>query len=181
MSAHADRTGQPDDHEHRRGQLDDRLAALHRRRRHPLRGVPAVRHQQRVARRAGFDLVHVPHPAARYLVHAQTTGHRPERRPVGAFPAGDISIADTGPDPITGWTLAFGFPATTESFSSGWNATYAPAGQNVVVTPVDGGTNLTANSGNTVGIGFVGNQTGANPPPASFTLNGTVCTTPYTS
>ena len=28
-------------------------------------------------------------------------------------------------------------------------------------------------------FGFVGDQTGANPPPASFTLNGTVCTTTY--
>ena len=30
-----------------------------------------------------------------------------------------------------------------------------------------------------VNFGFVGNQTGANPSPASFTLNGTVCTTTY--
>jgi len=93
----------------------------------------------------------------------------------------NISITDTGPDPITGWTLAFDFPATTESFSSGWNATYAQNGQNVVVTPQDWDANLTADSGNTVSVGFVGNQSGANPPPASFTLNGTVCTTTYLS
>lgn len=30
-------------------------------------------------------------------------------------------------------------------------------------------------------MGFVGNQAGANPPPASFTLNGTVCSTTYSS
>jgi hypothetical protein len=93
----------------------------------------------------------------------------------------NISITDTGPNPITGWTLAFSFPATTESFSSGWNASYSQTAQNVVVTPVDWDANLTANSGNTVSIGFVGNQSGANPPPASFTLNGTVCTTTYLS
>lgn len=93
----------------------------------------------------------------------------------------NISITDTGPAPITGWTLAFNFPAATESFSSGWNANYTQTGQTVVVTPVDWDANLAADSGNTVSIGFVGNQTGANPPPASFTLNGTVCTTTYLS
>ena len=36
---------------------------------------------------------------------------------------------------------------------------------------------LAANGGNSVSFGFVGNQSGANPPPASFTLNGTACTT----
>ena len=94
----------------------------------------------------------------------------------------NISITDTGPSPITGWTLAFRFPASTESVSgSTWNANYSEDGQNVVVTPVDWDGNLAANGGNTVSMGFVGNQSGANPPPASFTLNGTVCTTTYTS
>jgi hypothetical protein len=92
----------------------------------------------------------------------------------------NISITNTGPSPITGWTLAFSFPAGTESVSSTtWNATYATAGQNVVVTPVDWNAYLAPHGGNTVSTGFVGNQTGANPSPASFTLNGTVCTTTY--
>jgi len=93
----------------------------------------------------------------------------------------NISVTDTSPAPITGWTLAFSFPSATESFSSGWNATYTQTGQDVVVTPLGWDANLAADSGNTVSIGFVGNQTGANPPPASFTLNGTVCTTTYLS
>ncbi len=94
----------------------------------------------------------------------------------------NITVTNTGPDPITGWTLAFSFPTTTESVSgSTWNAHFAGSGQNVVVTPVDWNANLAANGGNTVSFGFVGNQTGANPPPASFTLNGTVCTTVYSS
>jgi hypothetical protein len=94
----------------------------------------------------------------------------------------NISITDTGPNPITGWTLAFSFPATTESVSSSnWNANYSENGENVIVTPVSWDANLAANSGNTVSIGFVGNQSGADPSPASFTLNGTVCTTTYSS
>ena len=94
----------------------------------------------------------------------------------------NISITDTGASPITGWTLAFRFPTSTESISSStWNAAYSEDGQNVIVTPADWDAGLAANSGNTVSIGFVGNQTGADPPPASFTLNGTVCTTTYSS
>jgi hypothetical protein len=94
----------------------------------------------------------------------------------------NISITDTGPNPITGWTLAFSFPGDTESVSSSnWNANYSESGENVVVTPVSWDGNLSPNSGNTVSIGFVGNQNGAYPSPASFTLNGTVCTTTYSS
>jgi cellulase/cellobiase CelA1 len=94
----------------------------------------------------------------------------------------NISITDTGPNPITGWTLAFSFPSDTESVSSSnWNANYSENGENVVVTPVSWDGNLSPDSGNTVSIGFVGNQNGAYPSPASFTLNGTVCTTTYSS
>jgi Cellulose binding domain/Fibronectin type III domain len=94
----------------------------------------------------------------------------------------NISITDTGPNPITGWTLAFSFPSDTESVSSStWNANYSESGDNVVVTPVSWDGYLAADSGNTVSIGFVGNQDGAYPSPAAFTLNGTVCTTTYSS
>jgi hypothetical protein len=44
---------------------------------------------------------------------------------------------------------------------------------------VDWNSSLAAGGGNTVSFGFVGNQIGANPPPAAFTLNGTVCTSTY--
>ena len=92
----------------------------------------------------------------------------------------NISVTNTGAAPITGWTLAFRFPSSTESVSdSTWNGTFTADGQNVVVTPVDGNAYLAPNGGNSVSAGFVGNQTGANPSPASFTLNGTVCTTTY--
>ena len=40
---------------------------------------------------------------------------------------------------------------------------------------------LAPGSGNSVSIGFVANQNGAYPSPASFTLNGTVCTTTYSA
>jgi hypothetical protein len=94
----------------------------------------------------------------------------------------NIGITDTGPNPVTGWTLAFSFPSGTESVSSSnWNANYSESGANVNVTPLSWDGYLAPNSGNTVSIGFVGNQDGAYPSPAAFTLNGTVCTTTYSS
>ncbi|GAA3453512.1 cellulose binding domain-containing protein [Dactylosporangium matsuzakiense] len=91
-----------------------------------------------------------------------------------------ITVTNTGPTPVTGWTLAFALPATTESVSgSTWNATFAVNGQNVVVTPAAYNATLAANAANSASFGFIGNQTGANPPPTSFTLNGTVCATTY--
>jgi len=94
----------------------------------------------------------------------------------------NVSVTDTGPNPITGWTLAFSFPSDTESVSgSNWNANWTETGRNVIVTPLSWDANLAANSGNTISMGFVGNQNGAYPSPASFTLNGTVCTTTYSS
>jgi hypothetical protein len=94
----------------------------------------------------------------------------------------NVNITNTGPNPITGWTLHFSFPGDTESVSSSnWNANWSETGRDVNVTPLDWDAFLAPNSGNTLSMGFVGNQNGAYPSPASFTLNGTVCTTTYSS
>jgi len=52
---------------------------------------------------------------------------------------------------------------------------------NVVATNVSWDGYLAPGAGNTVSIGFVANQSGAYPSPASVTLNGTVCSTTYSS
>jgi Cellulose binding domain/Fibronectin type III domain len=92
-----------------------------------------------------------------------------------------ITITNTGPSQINGWTLTFTFPAATESFNSGWNANWTSDGQFVHATNVDWDGNLAPNAGNSFNIGFVGNESGAYPSPAAISLNGTVCTTTYTS
>ncbi|HEV2345028.1 MAG TPA: cellulose binding domain-containing protein [Actinocrinis sp.] len=92
-----------------------------------------------------------------------------------------LTITNTGPSAINGWTLTFSFPATTESFNSGWNANWTSSGQNVHATNVDWDANLAPNGGNSFNIGFVGNEAGAYPSPAAISLNGTVCTTTYSS
>jgi cellulase/cellobiase CelA1 len=93
----------------------------------------------------------------------------------------DINVTDTGPNPINGWTLAFSFPSDSESLSSDWNGNWSTSGQNVLVTNLSWNGQLTANGGNSADIGFVGANNGAYPSPASFTLNGTVCSTTYSS
>jgi hypothetical protein len=94
----------------------------------------------------------------------------------------NISVTETGPDAVNGWTLAFSFPSDTESVSSSnWNANFSDSGQAVTVTNQNWDGYLAPESGNSVSVGFVGNQAGANPSPASFTLNGTVCSTTYSS
>jgi hypothetical protein len=94
----------------------------------------------------------------------------------------NVSITNTGASAINGWTLAFSFPSSTESVTSNnWNANWSENGVNVTATNVNWDGNLAPNSGNSVSIGFVANQNGAYPSPASITLNGTVCTTTYSS
>jgi hypothetical protein len=93
----------------------------------------------------------------------------------------DISVTDTGPNPIDGWTLAFAFPTDSESLSSSWNGNWSTDSADVLVTNLDWNGQLAAHAGNSADIGFVGANNGAYPSPASFTLNGTVCTTTYSS
>ncbi len=94
----------------------------------------------------------------------------------------NLSVTNTGASAINGWTLAFSFPSSTESVSSSnWNANWSESGTNVVATNVNWDGYLAPSSGNSVSIGFVANQNGAYPSPASITLNGTVCTTTYSS
>jgi hypothetical protein len=93
----------------------------------------------------------------------------------------NISISNAGPDPIDGWTLAFSFPAASESVSSDWNGNWSESGQAVTVTNLSWDGTLAPDGGNTVDIGFVGANDGAYPSPAAFTLNGTVCSTTYSS
>ena len=94
----------------------------------------------------------------------------------------NLTITNTGPNAINGWTLAFSFPSSTESLTtSNWNGNWTWSVTNVQVTNLSWNGDLAPDSGNTISLGFVANQNGAYPSPASFTLNGTVCDTTYSS
>jgi Cellulose binding domain/Fibronectin type III domain len=93
----------------------------------------------------------------------------------------NVSFTNLGPNPINGWTLAFTFPASSESVSSGWNGNWTESGRSAQVTNADWNGTLAPGGGNSADVGFVGSNSGAYPSPTTFTLNGTVCTTTYAS
>ncbi|MFI0720947.1 cellulose binding domain-containing protein [Streptomyces sp. NPDC021224] len=89
----------------------------------------------------------------------------------------NVTVTNTGPATINGWTLAFTFPSSGESVSGFWNAVLKSDGSHVTATPVDWNATLAPNGGNSATFGFTGANNGAYQPPTVFTLNGTVCTT----
>jgi peptidoglycan-N-acetylglucosamine deacetylase len=91
----------------------------------------------------------------------------------GGFTA-NITITNTSSAALNGWTLNFAFPATGQSVTQGWSATWSQSGQNVTATNLSYNGNLAA--GASISIGFNGAWSGSNPSPTSFTLNGTTCT-----
>jgi endo-1,4-beta-xylanase len=93
----------------------------------------------------------------------------------GGFTAG-VTITNTSTATISAWTLAFTFPSG-QRVSQGWNATWAQATGSANVTATNMPYNGTVAAGGNVQIGFNGTYTGTNTAPATFTLNGSACTT----
>ncbi|MFI5934153.1 family 43 glycosylhydrolase [Actinoplanes sp. NPDC051494] len=89
----------------------------------------------------------------------------------GGFGAA-VTIDNLG-DPISGWQLTWSFPAG-QAVTQLWGGTVAQSGAQVSVTNAEyNGSLPTAGTAN---FGFNGSWTGSNPAPATFTLNGVVCT-----
>ncbi|MFS8097519.1 cellulase family glycosylhydrolase [Lentzea alba] len=84
-----------------------------------------------------------------------------------------VTVTNTGAATINGWTLAFSYPAGQRVTLPGWGATLAQSGGQVTATNLDWNRALAPNA--STGIGFNGTHNGANPAPASFTLNGNPC------
>ncbi|MFE9656705.1 glycoside hydrolase family 6 protein [Micromonospora sp. NPDC006431] len=84
-----------------------------------------------------------------------------------------VTIKNLG-DPLGAWTLGFTFPNSSQSVVNGWSARWSQSGQNV--TAQNESYNGSLATGASTTIGFNGAWSGANPKPAQFTLNGTVCT-----
>ncbi|MEO3820813.1 glycoside hydrolase family 3 N-terminal domain-containing protein [Plantactinospora sp. B24E8] len=85
----------------------------------------------------------------------------------------NVTIRNTGPTALTGWTLTFTFPSTGQRMVQGWSARWSQSGTTVTATNESWNGNLAV--GATVGIGFSGTHTGVNPPPTDVTLNGQPC------
>jgi cellulose 1,4-beta-cellobiosidase len=90
----------------------------------------------------------------------------------GGF-GGKVKITNLG-DAVSSWTLKFSFPGS-QRVTQGWSATWSQSGADVTAASMSWNGNL--GTGGSTEIGFNGSYTGStNADPASFSLNGTLCT-----
>lgn len=111
----------------------------------------------------------VPPPAnATCAVHYAVSNSWP-----GGFGA-TITMTNRAATAINGWTLTFSWPAAGEAVGSGWNGTWTQSGQAVTVVNASWNATIAANGG-TLSLGFNGTDTGQDPAPTAFSINGTLC------
>jgi hypothetical protein len=91
----------------------------------------------------------------------------------GGFGA-SITITNRASTAINGWTLTYTWPDSGEAVQSGWNGTWSQSGSTVTVANASWNGTIAAGGG-TVSVGFNGTDTGQDPAPTVFSLNGTVC------
>ena len=92
----------------------------------------------------------------------------------GGFVA-QVTITNNGSAPTSGWTLGFAFPGD-QKITNAWNdGSYAQSGEGVTIT--NASYNATIAAGGSTTLGFQGTWTSSDAAPATFTLNGTTCTT----
>lgn len=89
----------------------------------------------------------------------------------GGFTA-NITIADIGSSAINGWSLTFSFPGD-QTITSAWNAAVTQVGTSVTATNLSYNASIPA--GGSQSFGFQGKWSANSTSPASFALNGAVC------
>jgi Cellulose binding domain/Fibronectin type III domain len=91
----------------------------------------------------------------------------------GGFGAA-ITLTNKGSAAINGWTLTFTWPNSGEGIQGGWNGNWSQSGSTVTVTNASWNGTIAANGG-TQSAGFNGTDTGQDPSPVAFYINGTIC------
>ncbi|WP_213456521.1 glycoside hydrolase family 48 protein [Rhizomonospora bruguierae] len=89
----------------------------------------------------------------------------------GGFTA-NMTVTNKG-DAWQNWTVKFTFPTSTQRVDQGWNANWTQSGSTVTATNMSYNGQL--GNGQSTSIGFNGAWSGSNPPPTSFSVNGTTC------
>ena len=89
------------------------------------------------------------------------------------FLTANITITNTGPSTLYGWTLRFSLPAG-QTFINGWEAKFEADGQDVTATSLE--YNKDVKTGGSVPVGFNAHGNAAAPGPAEFWVNGYLCT-----
>ena len=84
----------------------------------------------------------------------------------------NLTITNTGPTAVSGWTLAFTL-RPGQAITSGWSATYSPASGSVRATSA--AYNGALPPGGSTTIGYQATHTGDSGPPSLFQLNGAAC------
>lgn len=84
----------------------------------------------------------------------------------------NVTITNTGPTTVGGWTLAFTL-RPGQAITSGWSATYSPASGAVRAT--NAAYNGTLAPGASTTIGYQASHTGDSGPPGLLQLNGSPC------
>ncbi|RZU53582.1 cellulose binding domain-containing protein [Krasilnikovia cinnamomea] len=87
---------------------------------------------------------------------------------------GKITITNTGPSTLYGWTLKFSLPVG-QTFRSGWEADFHVNGQDI--TGYSRPYNSVVSRENSVQVGFHAAGSVRGPRPAEFRINDHVCTT----
>ena len=85
----------------------------------------------------------------------------------------NVTIANTGPSQLNGWTLQYSLP-TGQQVTNVWNANVTQNGS--AVTARNLGWNGTIAPGGTASFGYQGTLNGTYTAPTAFTLNGEACT-----
>jgi len=91
----------------------------------------------------------------------------------GGFGAA-VTLTNKGTAALSSWTLTWTWPASGEAVQQGWNGTFTQSGLNVTVTNASYNAVIAANGG-TQSIGFNGTDTGQDPAPTAFSINGSIC------
>lgn len=89
----------------------------------------------------------------------------------GGFVAG-VTIANTGPTPITAWTVTFAFGGD-QRIASSWSSTFSQTG--AVATVGHASWNGVVAPGGSTSVGLQGSWTASSAPPTAFALNGAAC------
>jgi len=84
-----------------------------------------------------------------------------------------VTVRNTSTTAVNGWTLRFAFTGG-QRVTQAWSARATQTGADVAIT--NEGWNAAIAAGGSVSFGFNGSHSGSNPRPASFSLNGTTCT-----
>ena len=82
-----------------------------------------------------------------------------------------VAITNEG-SPITSWTLGYSY-AGNQQLTEGWDGTWTQSGENVTVTSASWNGSLGTGGSTSAGANF--SYSGTNAVPATFTLNGTTC------